>query len=46
MRGAGTGRAVPFPGLALVWNPWLYDNHLRTWLRTVLTEAAATLPSH
>ncbi|WP_123670814.1 LysR family transcriptional regulator [Actinocorallia herbida] len=37
----------PFPlpplGIDLVWNPWLYDDAFRTWLRDLLRDAAATL---
>ncbi|MEU8247881.1 LysR family transcriptional regulator [Nonomuraea sp. NPDC048916] len=37
----------PFPlhglGINLTWNPWLYDDDFRTWLREILVEAAATL---
>ena len=35
----------PMPGLGIdmIWNPWLYDDHFKDWLRGILREAVASL---
>ena len=40
-------RELPFPipdlGIDMVWNPWLAEGALESWLREILIEAAAPL---